>query len=274
VDHDRRIDKVDLILAEEFENLGTEIRRRVETMRGLSALRTRVDGDTTHSFDSMAEERIVRALERAGIGAVVSSEESDDFVIGDGNDYLVIVDPIDGSDMVARGYPLASTAISLIDRRKGVPIYSRIYEIFTGCHFIAKDGVATRNGRTMAPSKIDDLASAFIVSYSATFARRTTPAMQRILDTRSSLFLNYGGPLDIAKVGSGQCEAVVESIKGFPPRDLIPGLHIATCAGAVATDLDGNPLPMAFDRDSRVTFVAAANRALLDQLLAAVTVAP
>jgi fructose-1,6-bisphosphatase/inositol monophosphatase family enzyme len=273
VDHDRRIDKVDTILAEVFENLGRDIRRRVETMSGLSALRTKVDGDTTHAFDSMAEERIVQALERAGVNAVVSSEESDDFVIGDGNEYLVIVDPIDGSDMVARGYPLASTAISIIDRSKEVPVYSRIYEIFTGCHFVAKDGSATRNGRLMRPSKIDDLASAFIVSYSATLARRTAPAMRPILDTRSSLFLNYGGPLDIAKVGSGQCEAVVESIKGFPPRDLIPGLHIAMCAGAVAADLDGNPLPLAFDRDSRCTFVAAANAALLDQLLAAVAVA-
>lgn len=274
MENDRRIGKVDLILAEELEGLGTEVRRRVETLSGLSALRTRVDGDTTHAFDRMAEERIVRALERSGINAVVSSEESDDFVIGDGGDYLAIVDPIDGSDMVARGYPLASTAISLIDRSRMAPVYSRIYEVFTGCHFTAKDGTATRNGRAMVPSKIDELSSAFIVSYSATFARRTTPAMRRILHTPSSLLLNYGGPLDIAKVGSGQCEAVVESIKGFPPRDLIPGLHIATCAGAVATDLEGNPLSLSFDRDSRATFIVAANAALSEQLLAAVAVAP
>ncbi|MEV6348718.1 inositol monophosphatase family protein [Actinoplanes sp. NPDC051851] len=260
---DEALGRLDLDLARQFADLGAEVRRRVRDLDGLAALRTREDGDVTHDFDRMAENRIFEVLDRSGLGMRISSEESAEFSVGSGDRYLAIIDPIDGSDMVAHGYPLASIAFSLVDAERGIPVYSRIHEIFTESDFVARGSIASRNGATAQPSAVSTLDDAFVVSYSPTPARRTSGAHRRLLESRAALILNYGGPLDVAKVGSGQCDAVVELAKGFPPRDLLPGLHFATLAGAVACDEKGNDLAWSFARDDRQRFVVAANRHLL-----------
>jgi fructose-1,6-bisphosphatase/inositol monophosphatase family enzyme len=261
--------QLELDLAREFEALGEEIKRRVATLQGLETVAIRQDGDTTHSFDSMAEDRIINILRRTGLNLTVMSEESPTLTVGSGNEFVAIVDPIDGSDMVARGYPLASTAFSLVDSSSNKPVLSRIYEIFTGVHYSASNGIARRNGMTVKPSAVKSLSGAFIVAYAAPCGRRELGLSRHLFESDAALFLNYGGPLDIAKVGTGQCDGVAETVKGFAPRDLVAGWHIATCAGAVSSMLDGSPLQVDVRENSRTKFLVAANEALLDEMLQA-----
>jgi fructose-1,6-bisphosphatase/inositol monophosphatase family enzyme len=263
------IDRLELDLAEEFEALGAEIKRRVAHLEGLGKVAQRPDGDTTHSFDRMAEDRIIGVLERTGLNLTVISEESPKITMGSGGDFVAIVDPIDGSDMVARGYPLASTAFSLVDSSNNEPALSHIYEIFTDVHYSASHGSASRNGRAVRPSNVKSLDCAFIVAYAAPYELRKLGLSRSLLESDAALFLNYGGPLDIAKVGTGQCDGVAESVEGFAPRDLVPGWHIATCAGAVSCKLDGSPLRIDVGEDSRTKFLVAANNELLVQMLQA-----
>jgi fructose-1,6-bisphosphatase/inositol monophosphatase family enzyme len=264
---ERALGLLDVALEKEFHELGSEIRQRVQEMRGLSAIRTREDGDTTHEFDAMAEGRIVSVLERTGLGIRVSSEESDDFIVGGQADFMAIIDPIDGSDMVARGYPLASIAISIVDLQSGSPVYSRLLEIFTEVDFVVRASTATRNGCRVQPSDVIALSEAFVVSYFPTRGRRQLAATRQVIEGSAALLLNYGGPLDVAKVGSGQCDAVVELSKGFPPRDLVPGLHFATTAGAVVSDERGKPVELSFEKEDRQKFVVAANQQLLEEII-------
>jgi fructose-1,6-bisphosphatase/inositol monophosphatase family enzyme len=263
------IDQLELDLIAEFEALGAEIKRRVANLEGLEEVARRPDGDTTHSFDSMAENRIISVLERIGLNLTIISEESPKITVGSGEDFVAIVDPVDGSDMVARGYPLASTALSLVDSTDNKPVLSRIYEIFTGVHYSASYGVARRNGNAVKPSDVKDLHKAFIVAYAAPYELRKVGLSRHLLESDAALFLNYGGPLDIAKVGTGQCDGVVESVEGFAPRDLVAGWHIATCAGAVSCKMDGSPLQVDVGEDSRTKFLVAANNELLEQMLQA-----
>jgi fructose-1,6-bisphosphatase/inositol monophosphatase family enzyme len=265
----RIIDRLEADLAAEFEVLGDEIRRRVANLEGLEAIAERSDGDTTHSFDSFAENRIIQVLRRTGLNLTITSEESPSMVLGSGDDFVAIVDPIDGSDMVARGYPLASIAVSLVENQNNKPVLSRIYEIFTNTHFSASGGVALRNGRAVKPSNVKSLSSAFIVAYAAPYGRRRLGLSRSLFESKAELFLNYGGPLDIAKVGTGQCDGVAESVKGFAPRDLVAGWHIATCAGAASCKLDGSPLKVDVRESSRTKFLVAANVTLLEQMVQA-----
>jgi fructose-1,6-bisphosphatase/inositol monophosphatase family enzyme len=73
--------------------------------------------------------------------------------------------------------------------------------------------------------------------------------------------------VDIAKVGSGQCDAMVEALKGFVAREYVAGVHIAAAAGAVATTLDGSPIPVLLDRSARCRFVVAGTASLHEELL-------
>jgi len=264
-----KIEQLDSALAEEFESIGAEVRRRVADLDGLQALATRSDGDTTHSFDRFAEDRILRILSHAGLDMVVSSEESSEEVIGSQRDYIAIVDPIDKSDMVARGYPYGSIAATFVDINRNYPVFSRIYEIFTGVQYSAMNGVAKRNNTPIHPSRVERLEDAFVVSYSATYERRMYSDAERLPKAPARLFLNNSSSLDIAKVGAGQCDGVVEILKGYYPRDFLPGFHIATCAGAVSCGLDGKPIRIQTYRNARTFFLVAATTSLLQEMLQA-----
>jgi hypothetical protein len=78
---------------------------------------------------------------------------------------------------------------------------------------------------------------------------------------------NYGGLVDIAKVGAGPSDAMVEALKGFVPREYVAGLHIAQAAGATASTLGGAPVLVLLDRVERCKFVVAATSESHNELL-------
>jgi len=59
---------------------------------------------------------------------------------------------------------------------------------------------------------------------------------------------------------------MVEALKGFVAREYVAGVHIAEAAGAAATTLDGDPIPVLLDRSARCRFVVAATPDLKDEL--------
>src|SRR5437868_3838220 len=87
-----------------------------------------------------------------------------------------------------------------------------------------------------------------------------------ILKNPPRLLLNYGGPLDIAKVGSGHCDAMFEIHKGFKPRDLAAGLHIAEAGGAFSAVIGGGVIEYSSNRDERRRFIVAATQPLLEEM--------
>ncbi|MEU4494191.1 inositol monophosphatase family protein [Streptomyces sp. NPDC023998] len=255
--------KIDEGLAEVLDFIGVEIRRRVRELDGLHSLRVREDGDVTHDFDRFSESRILQFFESCNLGARFDSEESAPIDLGRDQDFTIIVDPLDGSSMLARGYPLASIAVSVIHREGGRPILSRILDVFTDVQYSVIGDIATRNGRKASPSTVTDLSRAFLVTYSATSERLRSDTFRRICETPPGLTLNYGGPLDIAKVGAGQCDLMLELQKGFSPRDYVAGLHFAQVAGAIAMQPGGAPVPYTSEEGRRVKFIVAANEHLL-----------
>jgi fructose-1,6-bisphosphatase/inositol monophosphatase family enzyme len=258
--------------------LADEVRRRAVRGMGLEAVRVRSDGDTTHAFDADVEERLLRFFAETGLPARFSSEERPDVDLAASPELLVLVDPLDGSDMVARGYPSGSIAVSVVDMATARPVLSRIAEVFTGFQYSALGPVALKDGAAIRPSDVRSAGDALVVSY---FASRSRIALFRqqieIRWEACRMLRNYGGLVDIAKVGAGQCDAMVEVLKGFVAREYVAGLHIAEAAGAVASTLDGGPVPVHLDRSERCKFIVAATPELhheLIQILASGTSAP
>ena len=244
------------------------MRGLIREARGTEIVRRKADGDVTRRFDTLVEDRLIRLLEESRLPVRVHSEERETFDLVQSPELLAIIDPVDGSDMLAQGYPLCSIAFCLIDLASGAPVLSRICEIATGCQLSASDGVARRDGMPISPSRVERLESAFVVLYGATPHRLS--GMCGLLDILGDcrLVLNYGGPLDIAKVGSGQCDLFIETVRGFKAMDYVPGIHIATSAGAVAAQLDGSEVPFGLAEHARVQFVVAATPELHAEVMA------
>lgn len=260
------LEAVDRQLGNEMAHLAGHAKHRFLNGIGVGELQVKSDGDTTHAFDSDLEDALLRFFEGCGLPSRFSSEEREDVDLAADPQFVVLVDPLDGSEVAARGYPMCSISVAVVEMGTRAPVLSRIVEVFTGFQYAARDGIATMNGVPMKPSRVTRARDAMVVSYFASRSRIGAFAGAQGWDA-FKLLLNYGGLLDIAKVGAGQCDAMVEVLKGMVAREYIAGVHIAATAGATATTLSGDPVPVLLERDARSKFVVAATPQLHEELL-------
>jgi fructose-1,6-bisphosphatase/inositol monophosphatase family enzyme len=132
---------------------------------------------------------------------------------------------------------------------------------------MASDTGATRNRVPMTPSQVSDLAKAYVVAHAPNRSRRSSAAFARLSDSSIRFLHTYGGPVDVAKIGSGQWDGMVETVRGFQQRDLVPGFHVAQMAGAQIVGIGGEELRMDYLSESRTKFIAAGSRELLHSLV-------
>ena len=66
----------------------------------------------------------------------------------------------------------------------------------------------------MRPSSIRSVSDALVVSYFASGSRTGLFRQSPVRWEACWMLRNYGGLVDIAKVGAGQCDAMVEVLKG------------------------------------------------------------
>ncbi len=260
------LEAVDRRLQLEMAALAEEVRHRALQGVGLEEVRVRSDGDTTHAFDAHVEERLLKFFSSTGLPVRFSSEERPDVDLVSSPELLALVDPLDGSAMVARGYPSGSISVAIVDMATERPVLSRIAEVFTGFQYSALGTTALKDGKPMHPSDVRSAGEALVVSYFASSSRTELFRRSPVRWEACWMLRNYGGLVDIAKVGAGQCDAMVEALKGFVAREYVAGVHIAEAAGAVATTLDGEPIPVLLDRSARRRFVVAATPELHDEL--------
>lgn len=258
---------VDGRLREHMAGLAREVREQALRGQGGEVVQTRSDGDVTRAFDADLEERLLEFFASSTLPIRFSSEERSDVDLAGSPELLALVDPLDGSATLARGYPGGSIAVSIVDMATRRPLLSRIAEVFTGFQYSAFGNVALRDGNAMRPSGVRSAREAMVVSYFASSARMGLFRRASVEWEAFKLVRNYGGLVDIAKVGAGQCDAMVEVLKGFVAREYVAGIHIAEAAGAVATTLDGQPVPVHLERDARSKFLVAATRELHSELL-------
>lgn len=196
---------------------------------------------TQYHLDLVADEIAVRVLVAAGYRVV--SEESG--VSGDGA-ITVVVDPIDGSTNCDHGIPFFATSLAVMSDEQLVAglvlnhASGTLYEAERGAGAF-RDGVAIRTGSQR------DFSQA-IVGFSGLPDRRLGWAQSRALGAAS---------LEICLVADGSLDAfTVAQHSTLSPWDYLAGLLISREAGAVSSDLLGEPLETSVRVARRPLFAA------------------
>lgn len=172
-------------------------------------------------------------------------------------EYCWIVDPLDGTTNFVHQLPSFSVSVALF--RRGQPLVGVVWDPVLQELYSAQRNQGARLGdRSLSTSGCQDLARSLQVVSLERGARRGDRQLDQflnLLEDAGSLRRLGSAALNLCYVASGRIDAYWAA--RLQLWDVAAGLLIAQEAGAVASDLDGNPVDW---QDPR--FVCAATDAL------------
>ncbi len=185
-----------------------------------------------------------------------------------GDDYrrsgppIWVIDPLDGTNNFAHGFPLLCVSIAMVE--DGRPVVGVVHDPLHGETFAATaGGGAFLDGQPMHVSPVETLDRAFLAT-GFPYDRRTAAdnnvaRLDRLV--RHSLGVRRGGAaaLDLAYVAAGRFDGFWEI--RLAPWDVAAGILLVREAGGRATDFDGEPDCLSGEQ------IVASNGHIHDQIL-------
>lgn len=243
---------------------------RVQERSGFEILQIKASGDPTRRVDVEIENLYVRELKRI-LGSVRIKSEESDWSSGHLNtEFVAFVDPIDGTEMASRQVALYSTAVT-VARSNGELLFSAVGDVAMNQIFWADSTHSYLDDLRLCVTGDRELSNAFLVNYSMSADRARHPGWALDVFGHCGRFLNYGGPLFLAKIADGTVDGVLEYQKGYFLYDLLPGLHIAQNAGGMICGLGGEKLEFA-NHNGRYRFIATSSERLQREILGRIAV--
>jgi myo-inositol-1(or 4)-monophosphatase len=158
------------------------------------------------------------------------------------DDYLWIIDPLDGTTNFSHGLPCYAVSIGI--ERSGEMIYGVIYDPTRDELFAAeRGGGAMLNGKKIVVSDIDHLERALLVSGFPYDIRERMdeylPAWRKFLEKAQGVRRLGAASIDMCAVASGRMDGFWEH--GLNPWDTAAGWLLIEEAGGLVTKMDGSP---------------------------------
>jgi myo-inositol-1(or 4)-monophosphatase len=250
-------------------------------------------------FDMALHEQYKAALAQQLGGFFYLSEEAEPEAVGAPSDLVILVDPLDTSELAVRGLN-GYTHLLAYSMTQARPLAAVVGDFY---HHIDLYYATDNNGRPRAMLRTRDGAThaitvptrspsdrLLVTSYNMRPSERFVPLANqtKLLDLlthgtpdhhsdgptgdRNRIGVNFGS-VGLCHVATGATDAFVEFAKGFALWDLLPGQFILESAGGDVYDLNGQPLPwptgaftdldtMQTAMNSRQTFIATGTPAV------------
>ncbi len=233
-------------------------------------------GDKTLLLDQSAEDNAVAVLQASDTVYAILTEEKGMIRSATHPEYLVILDPIDGSTNLERGIPLCSVGISAVPFTEHMTTddveISIIDSFFTDEIYVAISGEgATKNEKPIKPI-LEREDSRLIISYDTKkelvgdFGRQSLQTLQAVYDMRRT----GSNLLDLCWTASGGLDAMID-LRGILPIVHVSGTHMVFEAGGYVLDSEGKRFSQTFEMNRRMSFIAARDEALARTLYDAFT---
>lgn len=201
--------------------------------------------DLVTAADVESERVIAQTVAEAFPDHNLMGEEGGDR--GKTNDWVWVVDPIDGTTNYSRHIPYFSTSIAVYHR--GQPVVGLVANPVVGETFFAVEGQgAFLNDAPIRTSSVTDLSQALMITGFYYDRGRnielTLEAIHGFYDYNIMGIRRFGSAaLDLCYLAAGRADAYFEI--GLNAWDFAGGAFIAQQAGAVVTDAAGGPLTLA-----------------------------
>jgi myo-inositol-1(or 4)-monophosphatase len=158
------------------------------------------------------------------------------------DDYLWIIDPLDGTTNFSHGFPCYAVSIGV--ERRGEMVAGVIYDPTRDELFTAERGAgAALNGEKIEVSEVDHLERALLVSGFPYDVRERMdeylPAWRKFLERAQGVRRLGAASIDMCAIASGRMDGFWE--RGLNPWDTAAGSILIEEAGGLVTKMDGSP---------------------------------
>jgi fructose-1,6-bisphosphatase/inositol monophosphatase family enzyme len=232
--------------------------------------------------DRVAEALIIGEIEKAGIEAVVLSEEAGRVTIKPPKradqfpePVYIIVDPFDGSLLYRRLIPafwFSSLSVYSLD---GNPLCAAVVNLINGEMDFANEkgafsgrlvGDEVKEITKAVPTFVPSLDEAYLESYlmKPHFLYPAVPRLEPLFG-RCKFLVPNGGPAGWADVATGRVDAYIALDEA--PTEVFTGLPIAERAGAVISTLRGEPVAFRDDLHATYSILCSNCPSLHEQIL-------
>ncbi|TXT57391.1 MAG: Inositol-1-monophosphatase [Candidatus Thorarchaeota archaeon] len=229
-------------------------------------------GDKTLLLDQQAENAAIEILQSSEFGMKILTEEQGTIESDIQTDYLIIIDPIDGSANLERRIPLCTIGISAIPIESSLTTdnveISIIDSYFTKETYVAqRNKGVTCNGERV---KVADSLSIedTIISYDS--KKKGDPSFalssQRVIEGVKDIRRTASNLLDLCWVAAGKLDAMVD-LRNMLPIIHVSGTHMVREAGGFILSENKERFVLPLESKYMMSFVAASNEQLAQQIL-------
>jgi myo-inositol-1(or 4)-monophosphatase len=257
-----------------FTEAAKAVREAIEPLVGTQSaaepLAVRRDGDVTRRIDAVAEKTAIQILQENHRPFTLISEELGTKEFGKAEGATIVLDPLDGSHNAIVGIPAYSFSVAFArGKRLNEVNEALVADLPRGIIYEAElNKGARRDKMPISSSKTERLSESMIsVDLNIVDLRNYMKKVIRILNVAKRKRYLGTNALEICLVASGKYDAFVD-LRGINRiTDIAAGYLILKEAGGVIVDEKGADADAKLDPSSRLSFIAAANRALSRNIL-------
>jgi len=253
------------------QRMKREVLRLFGSVEARAGLGIGAGGDIIKKIDLAAENALMSVLQETGVSCTLISEEAGTKRIGsEPSGFYLITDPLDGTTNALRGAPFMaiSLAVSTTPHLKDIETALVCDPIHDVTYTAERGKGAFRNHEKISPSQTTSLGESVIgIDFNTLKTREVMPKLIPLLEKTKHLRHFGADALELCYVADGKTDAFLDIRGKLRVTDIAAAYLILREAGGIMLTPEGNELNVALDAAQRVAFVAAANKAILDNIL-------
>ena len=224
-------------------------------------------GDISRNIDITAENTVLDYLKEINFDCVVLGEECGRVELSDEPKGFVIMDAIDGSANAVRGVPFFCSSLAFATENRLSSITDGVItNLSTGQMYSASQGKGSfLDEKQISIHKETPLYKIVGVNISGA-SQEIMKKLQPVIQNHSHLRHFGANALEMAMFAQGLIDIFIDLRNKIRIQDIAAGYIIVKEAGGLLLDEKFNTLDADLSYETRVSFVAAANQEILDDI--------
>jgi len=257
------------------ENVKERIRPHLKTLgEPQPDLGEGAGGDPMKPVDLAAEQAIVETLQQHSISFTLISEESGVKEFGENPaQCYVTVDPIDGTNNLARRIPFYASSIAISAKPALSTVYAALVtDLVHDTTYTALTGKgAYSDGEKITSSTRESLEDAVVgLDLNSYKVKEIAPQLTDLIQKTKHIRHFGANALELCYVADGTTEAFIDIRGKLRTTDLAAAYLIVKEAGGTITTPEGDALDVKLDPRQKVKFIASGNTQIHKKILSLV----